>query len=93
MSPEANANFSDDYQLPEPPPEEPSFDVPDIHDAGFSASDHDFREIAFPGMILSIVPGTRAGVANSNKISQRPMVISGSLRMTEKLNKASLARC
>lgn len=49
MSPEANANFSDDYQLPEPPPEEPSFDVPDIHDAGFSASDHDFSRNSFSG--------------------------------------------
>ena len=52
MSPEANANFDDDYQLPEPPPEEPSFDnfaVPDPHDAGFSVSDSNFSSNTFSG--------------------------------------------
>lgn len=52
MSPEANANFDDDYQLPEPPPEEPSFDnfaVPDPHDAGFNVSDSNFSSNTFSG--------------------------------------------
>ena len=47
MSPEANKDFDDDYQLPEPPPEEPSFDVPDPYDAGFSASANSFADDNF----------------------------------------------
>lgn len=47
MSAEANENFADDYQLPEPPPEEPSFDVPDPYDVGFSVSDNSFADASF----------------------------------------------
>ena len=52
MSTEANAHFDADSQLPEPPPEEPSFDnfaVPDPHDAGFSVSDSNFSSNTFSG--------------------------------------------
>ena len=96
MSPEANANFDDDYQLPEPPPEEPSFDnfaVPDPHDAGFNSRIVIFPRIHSPVMTRSSAPGTGAGAVNSSRSRPTSTRNCASRRMTATQSKVCWERC